>query len=188
MSKPKILIIPGSSRQGSINAKLADTIGRKLDEDGAEATVISLADYPMPIYDGDLEAEDGVPEKAKELAALMSEHQGVVLVCPEYNASITPLLKNMLDWLSRDVGCKPYAKRAFALAACSPGGLGGIRGLSHVRDVFVNVGAEAIVPQLCVGPASASFDDDGNLTNERQIGLLQNLSTTLIERAKQFSE
>ncbi|MFD0916788.1 NADPH-dependent FMN reductase [Pseudahrensia aquimaris] len=187
MSAPKILVIPGSHRASSINAQLGATIVRQLEKDGASATLVSLADYPMPIYDGDWEEENGAPEGAKKLAALMSEHQGVVFVCPEYNASITPLLKNTLDWLSRDVGCKPYAGRAFALASCSPGALGGIRGLSHMRDVFINVGADAIPAQLCVGPAGSAFDDDGNLTNERQISLLQNMSAKLIERAKQFS-
>lgn len=183
----KILIIPGSFRKGSVNTKLANTIGRQVEADGANATVISLADYPMPLYDGDLEAEKGIPENAKKLATLMNAHQGVVFVCPEFNASITPLLKNTMDWLSRDIGRKPYADRVFALASCSPGGLGGIRGLSHMRDVLVNVGGETLVTQLCVGPAASSFDDDGNLTNDRHIGLLQKMSETLIRRASSIT-
>lgn len=188
MTMPKIIIIPGSSRSGSINTRLAGTITKVLATNGAIATRISLADYVLPLYDGDLEKEKGTPENAIKLGKLIASHHGVVLVNPEFNASMTPAMKNMLDWLSRDLGdVKPYANAGFALASCSPGKLGGIRCLSHVRDVLVNVGADVITPQLAVGPAQEAFDDDDNLTQELHQTLLQNLCKTLIERASLYA-
>ena len=186
MSKPKIIVIPGSARTGSHNARLATVIAKALNELGAEAQAISLADYPMPILNQDDEAESGAPENARKLAALIDQHQGVVLVNPEYNGSFTGLMKNTLDWLSRDVGVKVYQNRVFALAACSPGMLGGIRVLSHARDNLVSVGADMITTQLAVGGANNAFDDDDTLTNERAAGLLQSLCTSLIERARLY--
>jgi len=184
MSAPKIIVIPGSSRAGSWNTKLAGTITKGLAERGAEVTRISLGDYEMPLYSGDIEDAKGVPANAKKLGQLIASHHGVVIVSPEYNGSMSPLLKNAIDWLSRDLGdIKPYANRAFALASCSPGGLGGIRGLSHLRDTLVSIGAEVITPQLCVGAAHSAFDDQDNLTQERQLGLLQKQCNALIERA-----
>lgn len=179
----KIIIIPGSARSGSFNRKLATTIGMEMEAQGGSSTVINLADYPMPILNEDEEASSGAPENAKKLAALISEHQGVVLVHPEYNSTISPLMKNTLDWLSRDVGLKVYQKRVFALVACSPGSLGGIRVLSHARDFLVSVGADALTPQLAVSNAESAFAEDGSLTNERAQKLLKTLCETMIRRA-----
>ncbi len=124
MNAPRILVFSGSIRANSVNSRLAGTITKALADAGAEAKNISLADYEMPIYDGDLEQENGVPESAVKLGKLISEHDGVIVVSPEYNGSISPLLKNTLDWMSRDLGdIKPYAQ-TFALASCSPGALG----------------------------------------------------------------
>ncbi len=181
---PKIAIIPGSSRAQSFNTRVATAIGHKLGQMGAEIQLISLADYPMPIYDGDMEAEQGCASQAIALAAVLAQCQGVVLVHPEYNSSITPLMKNMLDWMSRDVGVEVYQNRTFALAAGSPGALGGIRVLSHARDVLVSVGADTITPQLCVGGGDSAFAPDGTLANERHQKLLHTMCETLIRRAK----
>ena len=184
MTTPRIIVIPGSVRTGSVNAKLADAITKALSDKGPEVVRVSLEDYPMPIYDGNLESEKGVPANALKLGELIAQHHGVVFVCPEYNASISPLLKNTIDWLSRNLGeTKPYANRTFALASCSPGALGGIRGLSHTRDVLVSIGADVITPQLAVGPAGDAFDDGGNLKQDRHRAILDKLCNTLIERA-----
>ncbi len=187
MAKIKIIIIPGSSRAASHNARLGKSVEAALRTLGAEPTLISLADYPMPILNQDDEAEHGVPENAKVLASLIAEHQGVVLINPEYNGSFSGLMKNTLDWLSRDVGLKVFKNRVFALAACSPGALGGIRVLAHARDNLVSVGADMITPQLAVGGANNAFADDHSLTNERAAGLLQSLCETLIHRAKDYT-
>ncbi len=186
MGSPKILIVPGSKRTGSLNTKLATVIEKELNSSGAQATAITLADYEMPLYDGDLEEASGAPENAKKLASLISEHHGVVLVNPEYNGSFSALMKNTLDWLSRNVGLDVYQGRVFALAACSPGGLGGIRVLSHARDNLVSVGADIITPQLAVGNAYDVIGDDGTLNNERSVELLQKMCETLIERARHY--
>ena len=184
MSRAKILVIPGSNRKDSCNARLGRTITNALQSMDIATTLISLRDYPLPIYDGDEEESDGVPQKAIELSNLISEHQGVVLVSPEYNSSISPLLKNALDWLSRDVGdSNPYMNRVFALTSCSPGAMGGIRGLMHLRDTLLNSGVGIITPQLCVGSANKSFDDSDNLTEPRHQKLLEILCQTLIKQS-----
>lgn len=186
MVVPKIIVIPGSMRNGSHNARLAGVIAKQLNALGAEAQAITLADYQMPLLNQDEEAETGTPENARKLAALIAEHQGVVLVNPEYNGSFSGLMKNTLDWLSRDVGVKVFQDRVFALAACSPGMLGGIRVLSHARDNLVSVGADMITTQLAVGGAGKAFGDDDTLTNERAASLLKNLCESLIERARSY--
>lgn len=185
----QIIIIPGSTRNGSFNVKLAGAIKMALEEHGADVTLVDLSDYPMPIMNEDLEKQSGPPQQAKELAALIAKHQGVVLVNPEYNASMTPLMKNTLDWLSRDMGeAKPYQNRAFALASCSPGGLGGIRALSHVRDSLISIGAQEVIsPQLGVGNANSAFDEDGKLAVERLQGMLQTFCERLIQAANRYS-
>ncbi|MEM1039351.1 MAG: NADPH-dependent FMN reductase [Pseudomonadota bacterium] len=183
----KIMIIPGSSRDGSFNRKLATSIATCLESHGATATEVNLADYPMSIFNEDWESENGAPAEAKALATLIAEHQGVVFVTPEYNASLPPLLKNTLDWLSRDVGVKVYQNRVFALAACSPGGLGGIRVLSHIRDIMVSVGADVITPQTAVGQAHGAFNDDNSLSNERSADMLNRMCATLVGRIKSAS-
>src|SRR5919204_2105227 len=101
MGALKILVIPGSLRTGSLNAKLAATIALELVQTGAEVTRISLSDFPLPIYDGDLQAKSGVPKHAINLKRMIGAHQGVLIVTPEYNASVPPLLKNAIDWITR---------------------------------------------------------------------------------------
>ncbi len=188
MPTPNILVIPGSTRAGSWNVRLAGAITKSLAEKGAVAQRISLSDYDMPIYNGDLEEQEGPPANARKLGKLMSTCQGIVLVGPEYNGSITPLMKNTLDWLSRDLGdVKPYQNRVFGLAACSPGALGGIRSLSHVRDVLVSIGADLITPQLAVGQASSAFNEREELSNDRHIAILDRFSDTLIGRATDYT-
>src|SRR6266478_477787 len=101
MSALKILVIPGSLRSGSLNARLAAVAAHELAQSGAEVTRISLADFPLPIYDGDLQAKSGVPKNAVNLKRMIGAHQGVLIVTPEYNSSLPPLLKNAIDWVSR---------------------------------------------------------------------------------------
>ena len=179
-----ILILPGSAREGSFNRKLAHAIGLRLQRhDGVHADVIDPNEFEMPIYNGDLEDGMGVPKPALALAERFTQADAVILVTPEYNASLPPLMKNTLDWLSRDVAPhRPYKGRPFALASCSPGGLGGIRALSHLRDVLVNVGAEMITPQVAVGGAMDAFDESGQLVAKRSSALLDGMIETLMER------
>lgn len=184
MKNLKIAVIPGSIRSDSCNVRLGNAIVQHLESQDTQVTFVNLRDYPMPIYDGDLESKEGVPSAAIDLASLLSEHAGIILVSPEYNSSISPLLKNTLDWLSRDVGDHtPYKNRVYGLSSCSPGALGGIRGLMHLRFVLMNGGVEVITPQLCVGGSSKAFDDSGNLVESRHQSLLSSVCSTLIKQA-----
>lgn len=169
MSASRILFFAGSSREGSFNKQLARCGKQLAEENGQSATFADLADYPMPLYNGDLEARDGIPDEARAFETVMRDHNAVVVVAPEYNASITPLLKNTLDWVSRLRQEKPNEKtvfqtRLFALAAASPGGTGGIRGLFTVRHVLqYGLSAQVMPEQFLLPKAGQAFDSDGRL-------------------------
>lgn len=169
----KILVLAGSVRNGSINVKLAQALANATTDCGADVSHISLSDYELPLFNSDIE----VPENARLLAKRFAENDGLVIVSPEYNASLTPLLKNALDWVSvtgsnTDNSFGPYKDKICFLASCSPGATGGLRGLYHLRAVLMNVGADIITPQLAVGNAGTAFDDDGKLTNSRLVSLM----------------
>ena len=168
----KLLFFAGSSRTGSYNKRLAKLGAMIADANGIPATFADLGDYPMPLYNGDIEAAEGPPENARKFKALMQTHSGICIVSPEYNASITPLLKNTLDWVShtRDEGEAPlqvFKTRVFALASASPGGMGGLRSLITVRTVL-ELGLFALVlpDQFAVPRANEAFDEQGHLKNK----------------------
>ncbi len=171
---PRLLFFAGSTRTNSFNKRLARLGAHIAEANSIPSTFVDLADYPMPIYNGDLEAESGQPENAHKLKNLMKAHTGVMIVCPEYNASITPLLKNTLDWVShvRDDGEAPlevYRTRVFALASASGGGLGGLRGLMHVRTILeLGIGALVLPEQFALPRAADAFDEHGHLKNKDQ--------------------
>ena len=182
----KILALSGSTRSGSLNAKLAAAFAEAARVAGAEPTLISLRDYPLPLYDGDLEEADGVPENARALARLFSAHHGIFIAGPEYNSGITPLLKNTLDWMSR-VGRgdkpmpSPFKSSVFALAGASPGAYGTIRGLPMIRQILqIGLGAHVLPEQLAVGQAQKVFDEAGAVGDERVADRLANLAERLI--------
>jgi NAD(P)H-dependent FMN reductase len=187
MSAPRILVFSGSVRAGSLNAKLAQAAARELAAMGADVHAITLGDYAMPIYDGDLEAEHGPPEAATALATLMLAHAGVFIACPEYNASITPLLKNTIDWVSRvklPGGASPFKNRVFALGAASPGAMGGYRGLIMVRQTLtLGLGATVLAEMVSVPGASHAFADDGALTDARAAQALATMASRLMAEA-----
>lgn len=173
MSQPvRLLFFAGSARAGSHNKRLAQLGTMIAEANGIPATYLDLADYPMPIYHGDLEAAEGQPENAKKLKAVMEAHSGIFIASPEYNASITPLLKNALDWVShvRPEGEAPlqvYRTRVFALGSASPGGMGGLRSLITVRQVLeLGLGALVLPEQFAVPRAHNAFGEDGHLTNK----------------------
>lgn len=172
----RVLVFAGSARRDSFNKRLAAAAAERVRELGGEATLIDLADYPMPIYDGDLEAEAGLPENAVKLRGLMIEHDALLLACPEYNGSITPLLKNTLDWTSRPsdgVGMTAAFKgKTAGLLSASPGGLGGMRGLVHVRAILSGMGVLVVPGDVSVGGAHQAFAVDGSLVDEKIAGRL----------------
>ena len=151
---------------------------------GAGVTRISLIDYPLPIMDEDLENEKGIPENAYRLGRLIAAHDGLLICSPEYNASIPPLLKNTLDWVSRiskDNGkpLKPYQGKVAALCSSSDGAFAGIRGLVHLRAVAMNVGMTVITEQCSVPLASEAFDEQGNLKAPRSQAALSKVCQSL---------
>lgn len=154
---------------------------------GAEVTRITLADYPLPIMDQNLEKEHGVPENAMRLGRLFAQHDGLMICSPEYNASIPPLLKNTIDWVSRiskdgDQPFRPYAGLTVGLCSSSDGVFAGMRGLYHLRAVLMNVGVQIVTEQCSVGHASMAFNEDGTLKEERSARMLSAVCRSLITR------
>lgn len=163
----KILAFAGSTRTHSWNKKLLRIGIDAARRSGAEVTHIDLRDLPMPLYDGDLETAEGLPTNARVLRQTMIAHDGFLLSCPEYNSSITAVLKNALDWVSRQPPGEPPASafrgKTAALLAASPGNLGGIRGLFTVRQVLTTLGALVLPTQFGLARAGEAFDADGEL-------------------------
>ncbi|CAN0491834.1 unnamed protein product, partial [Phaeothamnion confervicola] len=160
---------------------------------GADVTRISLGDYPMPIYDGDLEAASGPPENARKLKQLMMAHHGVFIASPEYNASVTPLLKNTIDWISRvrERGEPPlaaYKNRVFAIGGASDGPYGALRSLMALRQSLeLGCGALVIPDQITVIRASEAFDEMDNLKDERAAGTLKRIAQRLTDMAREMA-
>lgn len=183
MAGARILVFGGSIRTGSWSAKLAALAARELALLDADVSLISLADYPMPIYDADLEARSGVPENAKKLRAMMNAHQGVYIATPEYNASIPPLLKNAIDWISRPGGGgdNPYPHCIFALGATSNGRFGGYRALIALRQVL-ELGLQALVlpNQVALSHVGEALDETGGIKDPQVAKLLLTSLTRLI--------
>lgn len=182
---PRILVFSGSLRSGSFNTSLAAAAALELAGQGADVTRISLADYPLPIVDEDLISESGVPDNAVKLGRLIAAHDGVFICCPEYNSSIAPLLKNMIDWVSLvrrdgDRRFKPWADRIVALGSASDGKFAGIRGLYHVRSVMMNVGTQVISEQCSVAFGAEAFDEQGRILDEAVRERLVRTCKTLI--------
>jgi NAD(P)H-dependent FMN reductase len=168
----KILVIPGSNRSGSHNVKLAAAAAKEFALLGADVTRISLLDYPLPLYDEDLKSNDGIPKNASKIASLIDLHDGVFIASPEYNASVSPLLKNMIDWVSviREIDGRafaPWKEATLALGAASPGNLGGVRGSNHLRSIMVSIGSLVISEQVLVPKAGTAFGEDDSISSER---------------------
>ncbi len=171
-TEPRLLFIAGSARTKSWNKRLARLGATIAEANGINATFADLADYAMPLYDGDLEAASGPPDTARKFKALMKVHSGIFIASPEYNASFSPLLKNTIDWVShiRDEDEAPlevFKTRVFALGAASSGGMGGLRGLSQLRLVLeLGCGSLVLPDQFVVPRVGAAFDDHNHLKNK----------------------
>ena len=193
MPIPKVLVFAGSIRTGSFNARLAAIAAKEIARADAEVTRISLLDFPLPLYDGDLEARSGPPENAVKLKRMFCAHQGVFIASPEYNASLTPLLKNTIDWISRvrekqEPPLSAYRNRVFALGAASNGTLGGTRSLMALRQSLeLGCGALVIPEQIAVREASHAFDENDELKDERSAALLRTLARRLVELTRQIA-
>jgi chromate reductase len=186
MSALKILVIPGSLRSGSLNARLSAAAAYQFAQAGADVTRISLGDFPLPIYDGDLQTKSGIPKNAINLKRMIGAHHGVLIVTPEYNSSVPPLVKNTIDWVSRvqdahETRGQVFRQRAFAIAAASEGRLGGTRCLAALRLILSACHATVIPNQLALSFADQAYDDMDRLKHAADIEALNALVRQLID-------
>lgn len=185
MSTPRILAFAGSQRKKSFNAKLVAIAAEGAREAGADVTILDLRDYPLPLFDQDLEQESGAPDNVALLKRMFLDHDGLLISSPEYNSSITPLLKNVIDWVSRPAEGEPmlaaYQGKVAALMAASPGGLGGLRGLVHVRSILSSIGVLVLPEQVAVSRAFEAFDNAGQLKDEKQQDRVKGLGQSVAD-------
>src|SRR5256714_4339267 len=186
MSALKILVIPGSLRTGSHNARLAAAAGYEFAQAGVDVTRISLGDFPLPIYDGDLQSKSGVPKHAINLKRMIGAHHGVLIVTPEYNSSVPPLVKNAIDWVTRvqdahETRGQVFREKPFAIAAASEGRLGGTRALAALRLILSACHATVIPDQLALSFADDAYDEMDRLKLPADTEALQALVRQLIE-------
>ena len=180
---PRILAFAGSTRTESFNKRVVTIAARAARAAGAEVTEIDLRDLPLPIFDQDLEARDGLPENARRLKELFLAHDGLLIASPEYNSSISGVLKNTIDWVSRPapgeapLGC--FIGKVAALMSASPGALGGLRGLVHVRAMLGNIHVLVLPDQMSIVRAHEAFQPDGTLKDARHQAAIEQLGITL---------
>ena len=184
MTTPRILAFGGSLRRDSFNQKLAAAAAAGAAAAGAEVTVISLRDFPLPLFDSDLESASGMPEAARALKQLFLSHHGLIIASPEYNSSVTAALKNAIDWVSRaESDTEPpvaaFSGKSAILCATSPGALGGLRGLVHLRSILGNLGVTVLPDQVAVGKAHEAFSPDGSMTDPKLAARVQSLGSQL---------
>lgn len=187
MSAPQLLAFAGSTRRESFNKRLLPILSRGAERAGAQVTMVDLRDYAMPLYDGDLEAEQGVPAPALELRGLLKSSSGLLLACPEYNSSISGVLKNTIDWVSRPVqgedGLASLRGKAVGLVSASPGALGGLRGLVHVRAILGNLGCLVVPQQVAVGGAGKAFGESGELRDQDMAARVEGVAEAVADLA-----
>lgn len=181
----KILAFAGSARKNSFNQKLVKIAAAGASECDAEVTVVDLAHFEMPLYSGDLEATQGMPEKARIFKQLLIEHNGLLIASPEYNSAFSPLLKNVIDWASRaeskdEPPLMAFTGKLAAIMATSPGALGGLRGLVFLRMLLANIGVMVLPNQKTVPYASKAFNDEGNLIEVADHQAVMNLGRELV--------
>jgi chromate reductase len=185
----RILAFAGSARRDSLNKKLARIAAGYAQAAGGEVTLIDLDDYPMPVYHGDLEASQGMPESARKLRELFLSHDALLIVSGENNRSVSSLLKNTIDWLSRSIGdgkgansgLAPYRGKVAALLGASPGPYGAARGLPHLRQILAGLEVTVLGPEVALQRAHEAFDESGALREERVARAVKNLAAALVE-------
>jgi NAD(P)H-dependent FMN reductase len=183
-----ILVISGSARKESVNGKLAKVACGLAEEMGVAAEVVDPREHVLPLYDADLEEAEGLPEVAKHLKAKFVAADALIFCSPEYNSSVTPLLKNLIDWVSRaesdeEAPLAAYQGKVAGLLSASPGGLGGMRGLVHLRAILGNIGVLVVPKQFAMGSAFEKFDDSGALTDEKAGSQVEAVVRQVVETA-----
>lgn len=181
----KIIAFAGSTRTESYNKKLLKVAVFGAREAGAIVTVIDLRDYPLPVYDGDLEAKEGIPGNAKKLKEMFNTHHALLLALPEYNSSMSGVFKNTIDWISRqekgEIPLQCFVGKVAGLMSTSIGQLGGLRGLVHARAMLENINVLVMPEQVCVPKAGDAFDEYGNLKNDTIKKSVEKLGADLVD-------
>jgi NAD(P)H-dependent FMN reductase len=184
MSNVRIVAFAGSLRSGSFNKKLSRIAAAGARAAGGEVTEIDLRDIPMPLYDGDIEREHGLPPNAKVFKRLLIEHHGFLISSPEYNSAVSGVLKNAIDWASRPEPNEPalvaFKGKVAGLVSASPGQLGGIRGLAVLRSILSNIGVIVIPTQMAINRANDAFETDGELKDERQQAAVESVGAEVV--------
>ena len=191
--KPKILAFAGSLRKDSFNKKLIKIAVKGAIDAAAVVTLIDLKDFHLPVYDQEIEDATGLPENALQLKKLMLEHDGFLLSCPEYNSSMSAAFKNVIDWTSRKATVDEtylccFIDKVVTLMSASPGPLGGLRALVHVRSMFSNINSIVLPTQKCIPHADKAFDDQGMLVDGKQQKQVENLGKGLAEFLRKVKE
>lgn len=192
-STASILAFAGSTRQASGNKKVLAVAATAARDAGARVTVIDLRDFPLPLYDGDLEERDGVPAMAVELGELFRSHRGLLIASPEYNGSVTGVLKNTLDWVSRPVAeqgaMSAFAGKVGALVSASPGPLGGLRSQAHLRQILSGIGVTVIPEHASVsGLRADAFDAEGRLADDGHQRRVERVGTALTQFLERLAD
>ena len=183
----KILVFAGSLRAASLNKMLAREAATLARAAGAEVTLIDLKDFPLPIYDGDVEVADGLPANARKLKDLFIAHHGIIVACPEYNAGMTAVLKNVIDWVSRQHGDEsgpvPYEGKVVGLCSAAGGQFAGIRSMEAARNVLMNLGCLVVPKRLGISRANQAFDDAGRLKDPQHLAGLDAVVKQVVQVA-----
>lgn len=185
MNQPKIIAFAGSLRAGSFNRKLVAVAAHGAEHAGAVVTRLDINEYDIPLYHGDLESREGLPDAVNALKAEFLRNDGLLVASPEYNGSISGVLKNFIDWTTRpepgEERCACYKNKVVALMSASPGSLGGVKGLVHTRAVFGNIGCLVLPKQVNLGKAAKAFDDTGQIADHDKQQEVQRLGKDLAE-------
>jgi NAD(P)H-dependent FMN reductase len=181
---PKILALAGSTREASYNKLLVKVAAAGARAAGAEVTYVDLRDLPMPLFDEELEAKEGIPENGRKLKELMVAHHGFLIASPEYNSSITPVLKNAIDWVSRPAApgeprLVAFTGKVAVIMSASPGGMGGLRGLVHLRSILGNINVLVLPDQKAIPQAFEVFNADGTMKDPTLQESVENLGANL---------
>jgi len=176
---PRILAFSGSARRDSLNKKLLAVVVEAARAAGGEVALIDLNDFPLPLYHGDLEDEHGLPEPARQLVRLVTEHHALLIASPEYNSLITPLLKNTIDWCTR-AEPNPFAGKVAAVVSASPGQYGGVRSAQLARHLLTHLGCHVVPAQCSVPRADEAFDAQGALTDTRARKAAERVAAELV--------
>ena len=184
-SVPRLLAFAGSARRESLNRKFLAVAVSAARDAGAEVTLLDLNEYALPLYHGDLEESGGLPAPATKLIELIGGHGGLLIASPEYNAMLTPLLKNTIDWCTRGDG-NPFGGKVAAVISASPGASGGIRSLQMTQALLLKLGCHLVPGQTMLGQADKAFDAAGRLTDARAEKSVRALATQLVATVKKF--